>query len=74
MVFFIAMLKKTSKTHYRYNGEMLPVTKIYARNKKRRGRSKYLLSVLVDIHGRENGENMFIPAKLVYVRNRNKPK
>lgn len=29
----IAMLKKTTKVHYRYNGEMLPVTEIYKRNK-----------------------------------------
>jgi hypothetical protein len=68
----IAMLKKTSKTHYRYKGEMLPVTKIYKQNKKRRGRSKYLLSVEVELSRR--GSNKSVPAKLVFVRNRNNKK
>lgn len=36
-------------------------------NKKKRGKSKYLLYVIVDIL--KNGE--IIPAKVVYVRNRN---
>ena len=40
----IAMVKK-SKTKYLYNGEKLNVKEIYNRNKKRRGRSRYLLSV-----------------------------
>ena len=43
---------------------------IYGKNKKRRGRSRYLLSVLVDVV--KDGES--IPAKVVYVRNRNKRK
>ena len=43
---------------------------IYNRNKKRRGRSRYLLSVIVDVV--KDGE--IIPAKVVYVRNRNKRK
>ena len=43
---------------------------IYNKNKKRRGRSKYLLSVLVEVV--KDGE--VIPAKVVYVRNRNKRK
>jgi len=68
----IAMLKKTSKVHYRYEGEMLPVTKIYRRNKKRRGRSKYLLSVKVELSSQKGTK--FVPAKLVFVRNRNKKK
>lgn len=42
----IAMVKK-SKTKYLYNGEKLNVKEIYSRNKKRRGRSWYLLSVPV---------------------------
>lgn len=64
----IAMVKKTPKAYYRYNGEMLPVTKIYAMNRKRRGRSKYLLSVDVDVCSRDRAES--IPARLVYVRKR----
>ena len=43
---------------------------IYNQNKKRRGRSKYFLSVLVEVV--KDGE--VIPAKVVYVRNRNKRK
>ena len=65
----IAMMKK-SKTKYGYQGERLNVKEIYSRNKKRRGRSRYLLSVLVEIE--KDGER--IPAKLVFVRNKSKRK
>ena len=65
----IAMLKK-SKTKYRYQGKKLNVKEIYSRNRKRRGRSRYLLSVLVEIE--KNGK--ILPAKLVFVRNRSKRK
>ena len=44
----IAMVKKTSKMFFRYNGEDMSLISIYNKNKKRRGRSKYLLSVIVD--------------------------
>ena len=63
----IGMVKKTPKMFFRYNGEDMSLTTIYNRNKKRRGRSRYLLSVLVDVA--KDGE--VIPAKVVYVRNRN---
>ena len=66
----IAMTKKTPKMHYQYNGEMLPVTAIYKQNRKRRGLSKYLLSVDVNVVK----DKVSIPAKLVFVRNRNKKK
>ena len=66
----IGMIKKTPKMFFRYNGEAMSLTTIYNRNKKRRGRSRYLLSVLVDVV--KDGE--VIPAKVVYVRNRNKRK
>ena len=65
----IAMIKK-SKTKYLYNGEKLNVKEIYSRNKKRRGRSRYLLSVSVMIE--KDGES--IPAKFVYVRNKSNRK
>ena len=65
----IAMVKK-SKTKYLYNGEKLNVKEIYNRNKKRRGRSRYLLSVPVTVE--KDGES--IPAKFVYVRNKSKRK
>ena len=66
----IAMTKKTPKMHYQYNGEMLPVTAIYKQNRKRRGLSKYLLSVDVNVVK----DKVSIPAKLVFERNRNKKK
>lgn len=65
----IAMAKKSPKIHYEYDGEMLPVTEIYRRNKKRRGRSRYLLSVEVQV---KSDDGKMIPAKLVFIRNRNK--
>ena len=65
----IAMMKK-SKTKYFYQGEKLNVKEIYRRNKKRRGCSRYLLAVSVDIE--KDGETM--PAKLVYVRNKSRRK
>ena len=66
----IGMVKKTPKMFFRYNGEDMSLISIYGKNKKRRGRSRYLLSVLVDVV--KDGES--IPAKVVYVRNRNKRK
>lgn len=66
----IAMVKKTPKMFFGYKGEEISLPAIYSRNRKRRGRSKYLLSVLVEVR---KGEEV-IPAKVVYVRNRNKRK
>lgn len=61
----IAMIKKSSRIRYEYHGEMLNIKEIYSRNKKRRGRSKYLLSIDVMV-GKEDP----IPAKIVCVRNK----
>ena len=66
----IGMVKKTPKMFFRYNGEDMSLISIYNRNKKRRGRSRYLLSVTVDVVK----VGSVIPAKVVYVRNRNKRK
>ena len=55
---------------FRYNGEDMSLISIYNKNRKRRGKSKYLLSVIVDVVK----DNEIIPAKVVYVRNRNKRK
>ena len=55
---------------FRYDGEDMSLVSIYNKNKKRRGKSKYLLSVMVDVV--KDGE--VIPAKVVYVRDRNKRK
>ena len=66
----IGMVKKTPKMFFRYNNEDMPLTSIYKKNKKKRGRSKYLLSVMIEVV-KDGG---VIPAKVVYVRNRNKKK
>ena len=66
----IGMVKKTPKMFFRYNGEDISLISIYNRNKKRRGKSRYLLSVMVEVVK----DNEVIPAKVVYVRNRNKRK
>ncbi len=66
----IGMLKKTPKMFFRYNGEDMPLTFIYSKNKKRQGRSRCLLSIMVDVV--KDGES--IPAKVAYIRNRNKRK
>lgn len=62
----IAMIRKSPKIRYIYNGEKLNINKIYGMCKKRRGRSKYLLSVNVEIE--KDGTR--IPAKIVCVRNK----
>ena len=62
----IAMIRKSSKIRYLYNGERLNLNKIYGMNKKRRGRSKYLLSVNVEVEK----DGIRIPAKIVCVRNK----
>ena len=64
----IAMIKKSSKVKYVYHGKMLNIKEIYSKNRKRRGRSKYLLSIDVAV-----GEKS-IPAKIVCVRNKSKKK
>ena len=64
----IAMTKKSTRIHYVFQGKRQSVMDIYKSCKKRRGRSKYLLSVEITVE--KDGES--IPAKLVYVRNRNK--
>jgi hypothetical protein len=67
----IAMIKKSSKVFYEYEGKRMNIKQIFGMCKKRRGRSKYLLSVNVNI-SLKNGQSL--PAKIVCVRNRNKKK
>lgn len=66
----VGMVKKTPKTFFRYNGTDISLLEIYKQNKKRRGKSRFLLSVMVDVI--KDGEA--VPAKVVYVRNKNKRK
>jgi len=67
----IAMIKKSSKVFYEFEGKRMNIKQIFGICKKRRGRSKYLLSVNVNI-SLKNG--ISLPAKIVCVRNRNKKK
>ena len=63
----VAMVKKSDNIRFLYQGKFLSNKDIYKQNRKRRGRAKYLLSVSVEVCGEGN-----IPAKLVFIRNRNK--
>lgn len=65
----IAMIKKSSRIRYEYDGQQLSIKKIFGICKKRRGRSKYLLSVDVMV-----GKDQKIPAKIVCVRNKRNKK
>lgn len=65
----IAMIRKSSRIFYEYEGKQLSINKIFGICKKRRGRSKYLLSVDVLI-----GKEQKIPAKIVCVRNKKNKK
>ena len=72
----IAMIKKNSTKYSVVDPKdnevkKLDVKEIYSRFKKRPGCSKYLLTVNVKVSDK-NGDA--IPAKLVYVRNRNNKK
>lgn len=55
----IRMVKKTPKMFFRYKGEDMSLISLYNKNKKRRGRSRYLLSVILEVI--KDGES--IPAK-----------
>ncbi len=68
----IAMIKKTSKIHYLYNGKKQSVKSIYKSLKKRRGKAKILTSAVVTI-GEDNNGNP-IEAKIIFVRDRNRSK
>jgi len=64
----VAMTKKDEKNCFLYNGNKKSVLSIYREEKKRPGKSKYLLSVkAIAQKGKDE-----IPVRLLYVRNRNK--
>ncbi len=72
----IAMIKKNSTKYLVIDPKtdslaMLNIKEIYSRNKKRCGRSKYLLSVRAFA---TNGKGKSIPVKLIYARNRSNKK
>ncbi|MEA3296221.1 MAG: transposase, partial [Patescibacteria group bacterium] len=67
----IARLKKTTKIKYKFEGKLKTLNQIYRSKRKRPGRSKYLLSVIVEL---ESDKNEKINAKIVFVRDRNNSK
>ncbi|WP_415942424.1 transposase [Mitsuokella multacida] len=64
----IARVKKSEKMHFCFQGRMQDVMAIYRSQKKRHGRSAYLLSVEAETV--KDGKRL--PVRLVYVRNKNK--
>ena len=71
----IAMVKKSSKIRYEFEEEELNIKQIFARSKKRRGCSRYLLSVKVKTSYTDEKKVVHtIPAKIVCVRNRSNRK
>jgi hypothetical protein len=68
----VARLKNHKNYRYLYNGEKLSLNQIYNANKKRRGKSRYLLSVTVEV--RHEDFEKTTPAKIVFVRDRSNRK
>jgi hypothetical protein len=68
----VSRLKDHENYLYDYNGENLSIRSIYSANRKRRGKSRYLLSVPVKVRHKDFDE--VVPAKIVYVRDRSKKK
>ena len=67
-----ARVKNSATIKYMVDGKKKTVKEIFQGNKKRRGKSRYLLSVAITLYTVENGEETTMPARLVYVRNRQK--
>jgi len=67
-----ARVKDATTIKYLVNGEKKTAKEIYRENRKRRGRSRYLLSVPVMLYATEGNKEVTTPAGLVYVRNRAK--
>ena len=63
----VGMLKNTTKIKYLFGGEKKTLREIYAANRKRPGKARYLLSVVVQIYN-DKGETK--PFRLVFVRDR----
>lgn len=65
----IAMVKVSSRISYEFGGERRNIKQIYNSCKKRRGRSRYLLSVPVKV-GQDKKDGHAVDARIVCVRNR----
>lgn len=67
----VGRLKNTTRIKYIYEGEKKTLAEIYKANRKRPGKSKYLLSVMAQIY---DPNNTILDVKIVYVRDRNNKK
>lgn len=67
----VARVKNTPKVKYLLNGDNKTLSQIYGSAKKRRGKSKYLLSVPVKLY---NTDVETVDARIVYIRDRNNSK
>ena len=65
-----ARVKDTSKIHYIHQNTRMSAKEIFLANRKRRGRSRYLLSVIVSLPTSDDDNPAGLPVRLVYVRNR----
>ena len=65
----IGMIKKTPKMFFRYNGEELSLIDIYKSNKKRRGRSRYLLLWMSSKMGKRSRPGWYMSATGISARN-----
>lgn len=66
-LFSVCRVKNSSKQKFMYEGEKMSTKEIYSINKKRPGRSRYLLSVDIAVCDKEGNT---VDAKLVYIRDR----
>jgi hypothetical protein len=68
----VSRLKNNNNFLYNYKGDNLPISKIYNSNRKRRGKSRYLLSIEVEVRHKDFSD--VVPAKIVYVRDKSNAK
>ena len=68
----VTRLKNHKNYRYEYNGELFSINEIYAKCPKRRGKSRYLLSVTVNVRHKDFEKS--VPAKIVFIRDRNNRK
>ena len=70
----VARVRDTQRVKYLIDGEKKSASAIYKSNRKRRGKSRYQLSVRVDLYTKGAAGEVTVPAKLVYVRHRRRRK
>lgn len=68
----VAMVKRSKRVNYWFNGQMMDVRAIFNSQKKRHARSRYLLSATVEAV--VEGEEDPVLLKLIYACNRRKRK